>query len=273
MAIKDILAVVDAGSQDDQFVKDALALAEFHGASLTVLVTSALPMADYTLTVASPYVMLQDDTEAVEAKRARIGKLASGANVEVRAISDQPAMIFAKASIHARYADVVLFGPADSFEYPHIRRETMESILFSSGRPVLVIPTGHRPGTIQHLALGWNATREATLALRSAMEFAAPGAMIDVLVMDAKSSAEGHGSEPGADIARHLARHGFNATVVPVQSGNLPDAEALIKATRETGADFLSIGAYGHSRLRQMILGGVTRDLLSEAPIPLLFSH
>ena len=273
MAIKDILAVVDAAARDEQFIKDALAFAEFHGARLSVLVVSALPLADYSLTVASPYVMLQGDTDAVEAKRAHIATLTSGANVEVRAIIDQPAIIFAKAPVHARYVDVVLFGPADSYEYPPIRRETIESILFSSGRPVLIIPAGHRPGTIQHLALGWNATREATLALRSALEFAAPGAMIDVLVMDAKPSAEGHGSEPGAEIARHLARHDFNATVVSVQSGNLSDAAALIKATRERGADLLALGAYGHSRLRQMILGGVTRTLLSEAPIPLLFSH
>lgn len=273
MAIKDILAVVDTGDGDDQFLKDALAFAQFHGANLAFLVISALPAADYALTVASPYVLLQDYTEAVEAKQARIAALTGGSNVEVRTISDQPAIIFAKAAVHARYADVVLFGPAHSYEYPPIRRETIESILFASGRPVLVIPNGHQPGTIGHLAIGWNATREATLALRAAIAFAAPGAKIDVLVLDAKPTAEGHGSEPGTDIARHLARHGFEATVVPIQSGNVPDAEALIKATRERGAQLLSIGAYGHSRLRQMILGGVTRDLLSEAPIPLLFSH
>lgn len=273
MAIKDILAVVDTGDRDDQFLKDALAFAQFHGASLSIVVISAMPAADYSLTVAAPYVVLQDYTEAVEAKQARIAAAVGGSNVEVRTISDQPAIIFAKAAVHARYADVVLFGPAESYEYPPIRRETIESILFGSGRPVLVLPHGHQPGSIEHLAVGWNATREATLALRSAIAFAAPGAKIDVLVLDAKPSAEGHGSEPGSDIARHLARHGFQATVVPVQSANLPDAEALIKATRERGAAILSIGAYGHSRLRQMILGGVTRDLLSEAKIPLLFSH
>ncbi len=273
MAIKDILAVVDTGDRDEQFLKDALAFAQFHDASLSLMVISALPTADYALTVASPYVFLDNYAEAVEAKQAHIAGLFGGSNVEVRTISDQPAIIFSKAAVQARYADVVLFGPADNYDHPPIRRETIESILFASGRPVLVIPNGHQPGGIGHLAIGWNATREATHALRAATAFAAPGAQIDVLVLDAKPSANGHGSEPGADIARHLARHGFVSTVVPVQSGELDDADALVKAARERGAALLSVGAYGHSRLRQMILGGVTRDLLAGMPIPLLFSH
>src|SRR5690606_37613371 len=117
--------------------------------------------------------------------------------------------------VYARYADVVLFGPADNYDYPPIRRETIESILFASGRPVLILPNGHRPRAIEHLAVGWNATRESTHALRTATAFAAPGAKIDVVVLEAKPSVKGHGSEPGADIARHLARHGFASTVVP----------------------------------------------------------
>src|SRR6218665_3968167 len=186
MAIKDILAVVDTDDKDEPFLRDALAFAEFHSASLSLVVLSALPSADYALTIAPPYVFLQDYTEAVEAKQQRIAKLAGNTNVEVRTISDQPAVIFTKAAVYARYADVVLFGPADNYDYPPIRRETIESILFASGRPVLILPNGHRPRAIEHLAVGWNATRESTQALRAATAFAAPGAKIDVIVLDAK---------------------------------------------------------------------------------------
>jgi len=273
MAIKDILALVDTGDKDERFLRDALAFAKFHDASLCLVVLSALPSADYALTIAPPHHFLHDYTEAVEAKQERIAKLAGATNVEVRTISDQPVAIFTKAAVYARYADVVLFGPADNYDYPPIRRETIESILFASGRPVLVVPNGHKPRAIGHLAIGWNATRESTHALRAATAFAEPGAKIDVLVLDGKPSAKGHGSEPGADIARHLSRHGFAATVVPAYAADLSDADALVKAARERGAALLSLGAYGHSRLREMILGGVTRDLLVGAPIPLLFSH
>lgn len=273
MAIKDILAVVDTGNKDDQFVRDALAFAEFHKAGLSVVILSALPSADYALTIGPPYVFLHDYTEAVETKERRITEFAGGMNVEIRTISDRPEVIFDKAAVYARYADVVLFGPADNYEHPPIRRETIESILFASGRPVLILPNGHKPRLIEHLAIGWNATREATQALRAATTFAAPGAKIDVIVMDAKPSAKGHGSEPGVDIARHLARHGFASTVVPAWADELSDANGLVKAARERGATLLSLGAYGHSRWREMILGGVTRDLLGGAPMPLLFSH
>lgn len=273
MAIKDILAVVDTGDKDEQFLQDALAFAIFHNASLCVVVLSALPSADYALTIAPPYMFMHDYTEAVEAKQQRIERLAGSSNVELRTISDQPAVIFSKAAVYARYADVVLFGPADNYDYPPIRRETVESILFASGRPVLILPNGSRPRAIDHLAIGWNATREATHALRDATAFAAPGAKIDVLVLNAKPTAKGHGSEPGADIARHLARHGFEANVMPVRAGEESDAEALVRAAREGGAAMLAMGSYGHSRLREMILGGVTRDLLGGAPLPLLFSH
>ena len=273
MAIKDILAVVDTGDKDEQFLRDALAFAEFHEARLSIIVLSALPSIDYGLPVSPPYIFLRDYTEAVDAKQQRIARLVGASNVEVRTISDQPEVIFDKAAVHARYADVALFGPVDNYNHAPIRRETIESILFASGRPVLVVPNGYTPRPVRHVAIGWNATREATHALRDAMAFAEPGAKVDVLVLDAQPTAKGHGSEPGTDIARHLARHGFAATVVPVTAAGQSDAQALVQAARQGGAAMLSLGAYGHSRLREMVLGGVTRDLLGGAALPVLFSH
>src|SRR3546814_3827993 len=87
MAIKDVLAVVDTGDRDEQFLRDALGFAEFHNASLSLVILSALPSADYALTIARPYAFLQDYTEAVEAKQQRIAALAGSTNVEVRTIS------------------------------------------------------------------------------------------------------------------------------------------------------------------------------------------
>lgn len=273
MPIKDLLAFVDTGNLDDQFLRDAIAFAEFHKASLSVVVLSALPAAEYALTLGPSHAFLENYVEAAEAKQARVAELAGATNVDIRTISDRPAVIHAKAAAYARYADMVLFGPADNYDYPPMRRETIESILFASGRPVLVLPSGHEPAAIDHVAIGWNATRESTHALRDAAGFAQPGARVDIVILDGKPSATGHGSEPGADIAHHLARHGFSATVVAIEGGESSDAEALVNSARGQGAGMLALGAYGRSRLREMILGGVTRDLLAGAPIPLLFSH
>lgn len=273
MAIKDLLAFVDTGDQDDQFLRDAITFAEFHAASLSVVVLSALPAAEYALTLGPSHAFLEDYVEAAEAKQERVTALAGTTNVEIRTISDRPAIIYAKAAVYARYADMVLFGPAESYDHPPIRRETIENILFASGRPVLVMPSGHDLRALDHVAIGWNATREATHALRDATAYAPPGAKVDVIILDGKPSTTGHGSEPGADIAHHLARHGFSATVVAIEGGERTDAEALVAIAQERGANVLALGAYGRSRLREMILGGVTRDLLAGAPIPLLFSH
>lgn len=273
MAIKDLLAVVDTGDRDEQFVRDALSFAEFHDARLTFLVLSVIPASDYALTVGSPYVFLQDFTEAVEDKQRHIAERTRNSNVEVRTITDQPVAIFAEAAVQARYADMVLFGPAENYDYPPIRRDVIERILFASGRPVLIVPNGYVPHAFHQLAIGWNASREATHALRDAMAVAAPGARIDVLVLNGRPSSRGHGGQPGADIAHHLARHGFAATVVAVDADARSDGEALVHAARQQGAAMLALGAYGHSRLREMILGGVTRDLLVGSALPLLFSH
>lgn len=273
MPIKDILAVVDTGDKDESFLQDALAFAEFHNARLTFVILSALLAEDYALTVGPAYVLLHDYVDAVEKKQNHLNDLSGPGNVEVRVISDQPGTIFATAAVYARYADLILFGPGDNYVDPPIRRETIQTILFASGRPVLVLPNGYEPRAFDHVALGWNASREATHALRDATAFAEPGARIDILVLDGEPTAKGHGSEPGADIAHHLARHGFAAQVVALARGKRSDAEALLNAAREQGAPLLALGAYGHSRLREMLLGGVTRDLLAGAPIALLFSH
>lgn len=273
MAIKDLLAVVDTGDKDDAFVRGALAFAEFHGARLTFLILSAIPSADYGVAMSIPYILLQDYTEAVARKEARLAERSRSSNVEVRTISDQPAAIFTKAAVQARYCDMVLFGPADHYDYSAIRRDTIENILFASGSPVFILPDGHARHTLNHIAIGWNATREARHALREATAIAEPGSRIDVLVLRGRPSTKGHGSEPGADIAHHLARHGFQTSVVAVDGYDRSDAEALVDGAREQGAALLALGAYGHSRLRETILGGVTRDLLGGAPLPLLFAH
>ena len=274
MAIKDLLAVVDTGAKDEQFLRDAIAFAEFHGASLGFVVLADLSAESYGIEAGITYSFLDDFTRGVEAKQQRIADLARSASVNVRTIPDEVAVVFAKTAVYARYADLVLFGPAEAYAQPVVRRETIESVLFGTGRPLLVLPHGHVPQPLSHVALGWNASREATRALRDAAWLAEPGAKTDVIVLDGKPSLQGHGAEPGADIARHLSRHGFEAEVVAISAGERRHSEALLRAAQERGAQMLALGAYGHSRLRQMILGGVTRDLLDgSTPMPLLFSH
>jgi nucleotide-binding universal stress UspA family protein len=273
MTVKDILAIVDTGDEDEQFLKDAREFARFHDAHLTVAILSAVPTPDYAMAYAQPYFLLADYVEAAEEKLAKVTSLGERDGFEVRVLSDESGALLDKAPVQARYADLVLFGPVDAYGNAHLRRRLFENIALSSGRPVIVLPAQWKPRSFAHLAIGWNATREATRALGDALRLAQPGAKIDVLVVDARSSTKGHGSEPGADIARNLSRHGFDVTVHALVSEGENQSAVLVDFARRHRADLLVIGASAHSRLRELFLGGVTHDLLDGAPIPVLLGN
>jgi nucleotide-binding universal stress UspA family protein len=91
--------------------------------------------------------------------------------------------------------------------------------------------------------------------------------------VDARELGARVGQQPWADVAAHLARHEVRAQVKPVQSGGTGNGELTLAQAGEEGADLLVMGGYGHSRLREMMLGGVTRHMLEHAPVPALFAH
>src|SRR3546814_11801463 len=113
----------------------------------------------------------------------------------------------------------------------------------SSGRPVLIVPDGYKAKAIEHVAIGWNATRESTHSLRDATAFASPGAKIDILVLDAKPTVKCHGSAPGAAIPRHPARPGFVPSGVAVRRGLAAEGAATGAATPPGGGARLCLCA------------------------------
>jgi nucleotide-binding universal stress UspA family protein len=97
--------------------------------------------------------------------------------------------------------------------------------------------------------------------------------VVNVLTIDAHEAPRGHGALPGADISLHLARHGVKATIEQTVSGDLSVGDTLLSRAADLGADLLVMGAYGHSRLRELLLGGATRTLLRSMTLPVLMSH
>ncbi|MFT3966931.1 MAG: universal stress protein [Sphingobium sp.] len=267
------MAIVDTGDEDEQFLKDAREFARFHEAHLTVAILSAVPTPDYVAAFGPPYILLANYVEAAEEKQAKVTKLGERDGFEVRILSDESGALLDKAPVEARYADLVLFGPVGAYANTHLRRRLFENIALSSGRPVIALPPQWKPRAFAHLAIGWNATREATRALGDALKLAQPGARIDVLLVDAEPSTKGHGSEPGADIARNLSRHGFEVTVHALFSEGENQSAILVDFARRHRADLLVIGASAHSRLRELFLGGVTHDLIDGAPLPVLLGR
>lgn len=271
--LKDLLAIVDTGDKDEQFIKDAIALADFHGAHLSIAILSPIPTPDYALAYGSPYVILDEFVRFSEEKQARVSALLKNVAAEVAVLSDEIDRLIETLVVRARYFDLVLVGPSDAYRSAKLRRQAVEAVALTSGRPALVLPNGNTPRAFDHLAVGWNATRESARALNDALPFVTAGARIDIIAVDAVPSSKAHGSQPGADIARHLARRGYTVDVLDVSSDGQSVSEVLTNLAQKRSADLLAIGAYGHSRFREMILGGVTRDLLEGTVVPLLLTH
>lgn len=273
--LKDILAVVEGGDQCLSTVDAAIALAQRHQAHLgiTVLTEQAILITAYDpIGYVWPAPGREDEHEHhLAAIRSRATQ--KGFSADIRGFCDDPTLLPGLVNVEGRYADLVLFGPPSSWVDARLRRHAIEATVLGAGAHTLLAPDDWQPGPINHAVLGWNASAEAARAARALIALADPGARIDVVTIDAVPSPDGHGQAPGSDIARHLARHGFRVDVHREASAGQPIAQVLQTISLNRGADLLAIGAFAHSRFREILLGGVTRDLIATASLPLLMVH
>jgi nucleotide-binding universal stress UspA family protein len=177
-------------------------------------------------------------------------------------------------AVNARYADLLVVGQADPDDPAGSRNDLPEAMAFATGRPVLVVPQiGALSPVGKRVLLCWNASRESARAAADALPFLRAAEQVIVLVVDPEVSADGHGPEPGGDVALWLARHGVSVTVQRDVAVDAKIGEVILSRAADCGADLIVMGIYGHSRLREMVLGGVSRTLLSSMTVPVLMSH
>lgn len=177
-------------------------------------------------------------------------------------------------ALSARYSDLVVLGQVDAAE-PASRgdAEFVERVLLESGRPTLIVPYAGRFASCgRNVMVAWDAGRTAARAVTDALPVLKRADNVEVVVVNAHQTAGDHGGEPGADIALFLARHGVKVTVHQEVSA-IDIGNTLLSRTADRGADLLVMGAYGHSRFRELILGGATRSVLSQMTIPVLMAH
>ena len=160
----------------------------------------------------------------------------------------------------------VMPRPHDGFD--QTSSTALTAALCETGRPILVAPPKVQATIGRRLVLAWNDTREAAGAVRAAMPFAAKSEEVTVVSVNGADS----GGDPN-DIVRALARHGIEAEGQALDRGKASAGERLLAAADERKCDLLAMGAYGHSRLEEFILGGVTRHVLKHAHNPLLMAH
>lgn len=173
----------------------------------------------------------------------------------------------------ARYADLTILGP-ELLDDGALKLRAVNGGLFESGRPLLVVPTGSKPTlTPKVVLLAWDSRIEAARAAREAIDLMSSADSVHVTLIDPQATHTGNGPEPGADIAAYLARHGCKVTVDRLPSSGYTVAEALRQHAVDISADLVVMGAYGHSRLRERIFGGVTKSMIDEAALPILMAR
>jgi nucleotide-binding universal stress UspA family protein len=280
--IKDLVVPITDTAGDANAVAVAIALATQENAHLAVLEFVNLPMpptgpwGSGELGLGDLYNKFRDEAEKDAALwRERLSREAISLSSEVRVIESLFTESSDLAALHARYADLAVMTMAtDTVRDASTIRDFFTSLLLESGRPVLLVPPGYAWRPTKHVVVAWQAKREAARALHDAMPFLRAAESIDVLEVGEAVGEAGDGQLPGADIATHLARHGLKVRVVVHLSVAESVGASLVMHAQDTGAELIVAGGYGHSRVREWILGGVTRELLSGAcPVPILFSH
>jgi nucleotide-binding universal stress UspA family protein len=279
MAFKTILTVVGPEPAWQEDLKLAAGLCEQAKAYLSVLVTAMAappPIGEYAAVVSDSWLQeRQADLKRLDACKAEVSAFMAGSAVSGDVVSDYPEVGWADEMVgrRARYADLTLAGP-ELLASETLKEKVVEGALFWSGKPLLLVPEGVRP-TLEpkRILVAWDTRVEATRAVREALELLAAADEVRLAIVDPVEGERSHGEEPGADAATFLARHGVNVTVDRLPSENHSVADVLRRHAVDTDAQMLVMGAYGHSRLRERIFGGVTRSMLENPPIPVFLTR
>jgi nucleotide-binding universal stress UspA family protein len=284
MAIKDILVHLDTTETSPARLALAARLAAQHGAHLVGVLIVDIPPASFFYGAAIPFLPAAPD-EIVE--RMREDGLAAAVPVEQAfreclrregvegewRLAEGPGA--ATLALHARYADLAVVGQTNP---KGVQDGSDGSIpvaaVLGSGRPVLTVPfAGDFPTIGKRVLVAWNASREAARAVADALPLLQAADHVTILAINPRRGIGGHGDVPAADIALHLARHGVQAEAAHTVAKDIADGEALLSYASDISADLIVAGAYGHSRMRETVFGGVTRTLLAEMTVPVLLSH
>jgi len=175
--------------------------------------------------------------------------------------------------LYGRYADLAIVGQASPDEPGlAVSEDIAGRLALSLGRPVLAVPYAGSFGVVGKRALiAWDGSRAAARALGDALPLIQEADEVRVLCIDPEVGAGPDG--PGMDVVAHLARHGVKAEAHHVQSGDMEAGARMLSQAADFGADLIVMGAYGHARWRELVLGGATRHMLEHMTVPVLMSH
>ncbi|HWU64905.1 MAG TPA: universal stress protein [Ensifer sp.] len=278
MGFKTVMSVCGVDTPESEIS----ALAEFcraeaaHLSLLVFAIASPPPAADYAFTF--PEVWVQErDAEMRElddaAKRASARLQAADISFDVLTEYVDPYEADDVIGLHARYSDLIVLTPS-------VRRSSaivasvLEGALFHSTRPVLILADGIAPSLAHEtVLLAWDSRTEAARAVYDAIPILKRANEVSITMIDPDARIEGNGEEPGADLATYLARHGIRVKVDRLVGRGRDTHDVIREHAIDLGAGLIVMGAYGHSRLRERIFGGVTRAFLDNPGVTVFMAH
>jgi nucleotide-binding universal stress UspA family protein len=275
----EIVVFIDGHAKAAGILEFAGVLAEEHGARLISVFMQPAPPTTTAQTFArgkgmeSVIHVQQAELEGIEADyRAQFDDTIRRHGIRSESEWRSSPNSSSDVGVNAHYADLVVVTRPEPAGQTAGPPGLAESLVLSSGRPIIVFPPSGTVSRVRRILVGWNANRESIRAVADALPLLAKAEAVEVLVVDPERH-PGHGPEPGADIARHLARHGAQVGVRRLSSGGKDVGHLLLSQADAFGADLLVMGAYGHSQLSEWVFGGVTRTVLYEAGLPVLMSR
>src|SRR6267142_3300476 len=278
--LREIVVFIDGRTETPGILEFAGILAQEHGARIISVFVQPEP----ATTPAETFARGKGIQSTIEVHRAQLERIEAEHRAQfedivrrhgIRSESEWRSLPYlsSEVGVHAYYADLVVIARPESASQTAGPPGLADSLVLSSGRPIIVFPPRGTASKVRRILVAWNAKRESIRAVADALPLLAKAEAVEVLVVDHQRHPTGHGQEPGADIARHLARHGAQVEVRRLSSGGNDVGRLLLTQAATFGADLLVMGAYGHSHLREWIFGGVTRTVLYEAGLPVMMSR
>jgi nucleotide-binding universal stress UspA family protein len=231
-----------------------------------VLVPALAPLGSVYL---PPAALSADCDEAIAFTLAALGGAA--ADLAVAGVYGDLSRLASDLGKTEEIVDLFVIGPRSSWDIPWLHRNVIESLLLGSGTPLMLLPDDRRLPKWDRIVLGWQPSAEAVRSAHDLVALAKPGAGVDIVTIGAPDDGPSNKGSQKA-ISDFLLRHGFSPVSHWIDDGR-DAAEQLQDFAVEAAADLLAVGGFGHSRIREIILGGVTHGLISEPRVPVLLSH
>lgn len=278
--IKDLLLTLTMTDGDDTALAYAMTLAEKKQAHLTVVVPFIYPMMDTSelgFGIYSVFPDLFNDAMnnakiVAESIQEKLAKSPLSYTVQTISASLWSSSLFSDTLAHA--ADICLLGGDNQNDRNQAFQDLFINQLLHSGRPVLYVPSGSNiKQPLNVVIVAWQPTREATRALNDAIPLLREAQSIDLLMIESDTRDNEEDTKQAHLMAAHLARHSLNVRVVVQPESKHSVGLSILNYADQIEAQLIVAGGYSHSRLREQILGGVTRELSRNDKIPVLFSH